>query len=185
MSESGNGPIATTRANLLLKLNDRRKLDAERLAKHEYRALLADLDAEGLLFPTSRDQELGLHGFRHPDPKIYNAMHAGFPALSIPLGSIATSDQPADLPGVGLLIKEAPPHILTRALINFLGEHHRKPFCRPLFLVERFDILPFFRRFEFAAYAERSGWNDVSLSMVKQRHDLDQIRDLITGAKIR
>ena len=184
MSDTSNGSSLAARANLLLKLNSERKLDAERLAKHEYRVLLADLDADGLLFPKRVDQPLGQHGFHRPDARTYRATHAGLPPLSVPLGTIATSDQPADLPALGLLIKDETADALKRALRGFFGEHHSKPFCRPVFLVDRLDILPFFRRFEFAAYAEKSGWDADAISMIKQRHSLAQVRDLISGTEI-
>ncbi|SMY10357.1 hypothetical protein [Flavimaricola marinus] len=184
MSDFGKGHIETARANLLLKISNERKLGAERLAKHEYRTLMAELEREEFLFPNGNDQPPDQKGFRSPDPAVHNAMHAGLAPLSIPLGSIATFDQPGNLPGIGLLISDAHSDTVKRALISFFDEHHSRPFCRPLFLVKRLEILPFFRRFELAAYAEQLGWNKRTLKLVSQRHNLDQIRDLIDGTRI-
>lgn len=184
MSRNTDQKSATTKAELLLKLSNERKLGAERLVKHEFRALMSDLDSGDFLLPSSKTPASHPQGLVWHDSALLAGLYASLPALNVPIGAIAVADQGGQLPNIGIFIPDERQDRLKFALMDFFGEHHNKPFCNPVFLTNRLDILPFFRRFGFAVYYENAGWDRNALTEIRRRHGLLQVRELIHGSTI-
>ena len=181
MNEEFDKQLATAQATLLLKLSNERRIKAEQLAKHEYHALVFDLDSGDYIFAPSGQAAVEPPALQPVNHTLRAAAFSGLPVLNVPPGNIVASAQAEQLPCFGILISDEQPDVLKSALVSFFGEHHRSPFCRPLFLTARLDLLPFFRRFGFAAYFQTDGWYPEDFELLKLRYGMSQVRGLGTG----
>lgn len=182
MNEDFERQSSKAQATLLLNLSNDRRKKAEQLAKHEFRVLMCDLESGDFIFAPGGHVRVKPPEAWPVDPALRAASYSGLQTLNVPLGKIADSGRATQLPCIGIMISDEQPDVLKRSLISFFGEHHRNPFCRPLFLCQRFDLLPFFRRFGFAAYSQSTGWSSQDYKLLKLRHNMAQVRSVASGS---
>jgi hypothetical protein len=184
MTKKAENPSSHAQAALLLELSHDRRRQAEQLARHEFRLLMNDLQSGDFIY--APDSDFAAYS---PPPLEFNndhalckAIYSGLPVLNVPVGSIAFSANLTQLPCIGIQIIGDEPGEIKRSLINLLSEHHHSPFCRPIFLCRRLDLLPFFRRFGFAVYYQKARWVHEDYELLQLRYGLTQIRSVVSGA---
>lgn len=167
-------------ARQIQTLSDGRRLQAIELARLNFRNFMAELFAGDILTPA--DQPVV------PDwPNLDDAhrVHDGLPKLNVPLGRIFWATVTRDLPVIGLVIpNQAQPRDLIAGFGAFATAQHSDPFCRPIFVTQRLDILPFLGRYGFAIHHQ---WRPVTprdFDYLANRYDLGQARGLLDGTLI-
>lgn len=167
-------------ARQIQTLSDGRRTQAIDLARLHFRNFMAELFAGDILStfdpPVVPDWPQLDHAHR---------VQGGMPKLNVPLGKIFWTKAANDLPVIGLVIpKDARPPDLIAGFGAFATAQHSAPFCRPVFVTQRLDILPFLGRYGFALHHQWPPITETDFGYLSHRHDLTQGRDLLDGTLI-
>lgn len=171
-------------AALVRRLTRDNKTMGPRLAHLEFQNLSSELDQEAL-FDLSLDFPEEQWGAAAPLANV-SATPIGvhLPRLNVTLGRTAWSADPADLPVVGILVKDQDSAILRGALKTLLRKHYIEPFARYVFLCETMRPIPFLGRYEFT-YEYLGPLHPLeAVQRLSRRYGMVQLRDLTTGVAL-
>lgn len=176
--------------DLLRRAGIERQELGERLARHEFQALRHELSEED---PFSLRVELG--GVPHvPDPRdpaeTLPEFHADestmrlLPKLPVPLGRIAWTGRPQDLPVTGILVGPLEERRLADLLLALLTEHHRTPFARLVFLCRDLAPVHVLGRYGLISHDIGEAPLEYVAAMMTWRYGMVQVRALEDGQKL-
>lgn len=154
-----------------------------RLARFEFEAMLRDLrgpDPFGA--PARFGARPGHRAGGGPAAARKHETASAPPPLQVPLGSIAWSSDATRLAVLGVHCPDLPDAVLAAALTTVLGQHHRRPFARLVFVCDSFRPVVFLGRYGFATHvlggesvADAGPW-------LARRFAISQIRALENAA---
>ncbi len=102
-------------------------------------------------------------------------------AVQVPLGTTAVSQNPSLLPVVGFVTKTEDPTKLGAAFTTFLVENSTNPFCRPVFLVNDFRLLPFLGYIGCAYCTLPDPLGPAEMTHLKAKYAMSSAVDFISG----
>ncbi|MES2845807.1 MAG: hypothetical protein V4747_12320 [Pseudomonadota bacterium] len=145
---------AAARTALLERLGQENAALSERLARLEYEAMMLELRS-GAAFSV-RLRFGARRAAASPAVASASALLAaetsGLAPIFVPLGKTAWVPNPARLPVFGVALVDQGEQALAETLLPLLAEHHRRPFCRFVFLLDSFRAVPFLGRYGFAMH---------------------------------
>lgn len=152
-----------------------------RLAQLEFRAMMDEIQS-GLAFDVS--VSFGARPRRAApaaQPRSTVRRPPGVAALSPPLGITTIQTTAPPLASTAILISDVPHERIGAELIEFLTEHNRKPFIRPLFLCESMAPIPLLSRYGFVCVPLQNADPVTFVQRIAARFNLVQLRALSDG----
>lgn len=101
--------------------------------------------------------------------------------IDVPLGKTAHMASHKGLPIVAFLVDTRDTQALAAAFTTFLVENNTKPFCRPLFLVTDYHLLPFLGHIGCAYAPFAAPLTDLAKGYLAQKYGVSSFVDFISG----
>jgi hypothetical protein len=167
---------------VMLKLSDENRKSQQNSTKLVFRNLVEDLQSDDFLYSLNGSQKYCYSEAKPLNEFEYPWEYSGLPPMNVPLGQIAWTDN--ELPVLGIHLGEITGIDLKHAMLSLLSEHHRKPFCKFIFLCQNLNILPFLGRYQFAYQYKQQEWLSSDYIHLKHRYAMKQVRNIADGKTI-
>ena len=179
-------PTESETLQLLRQAGLEREDLGDRLARHEYKAMKAELLGGKAMSFQIELSPTHPPPYDHPVPEyaLEADQMSDLPTLPVPLGRIAWIRRPEDLPVTGILIEDLEARLIEQALLPLMAEHHRTPFSRLLFLCRSLAPVPLLARYGFLCHHVANQSVEAIGRVMHARHNMTQVRQLQNGEKL-
>ncbi len=179
---SNGGMGAETRSSEVIEdLSRQVAKKGQRLARLEFRNFVQEIESGGA-FDLNVALPPRLSGpVRHAppaDPAVARHQASREAPLEVPLGDIAWTEAPHALPVYGIHCPAMGGREFAVALLRLLGDHHRKPLVRFVFICDTLTPIPLLGRYGFAVHYLGGEPLQDAMSELSARFDIGQVRAL-------